>query len=71
MIRLSSLIAACAALAFLTGCDPDGNREGKASAEWHGVKEVYLEDGTRCVVLDQFKEGGIDCDWAGHTKLGN
>lgn len=26
-----------------------------------GVREVYLSDGTRCVVYGYY--GGIDCDW--------
>lgn len=29
------------------------------------IKEVYLEDGTRCAVLIGDRKGGISCDWKG------
>lgn len=33
----------------------------------NGVKEIVLNDGTRCVVYSEWKDrkgaGGIDCDW--------
>lgn len=62
---------------FLVGC---GDGAGKSSADHVDVEsevvvplsgtddvlvvEFLLDDGTRCVISDGHRSGGVDCDWS-------
>lgn len=63
------------ALSFATGWEPipedpnlNGIAESKTSGQGGTIYVRYLPDGTKCAVLDGFRAGGLDCDWAGESE---
>lgn len=69
---LALLLVECAGAAILIssceGCTGKGMSDVPKSKEFPGevVDEIYLKDGTRCVVLRDLNEphvSGMSCDW--------
>lgn len=56
-------------LILVAGCAPAPPPGAEGSPLWVSlgestyVRQFTFRDGTRCVVMDGYQSGGIDCDW--------
>lgn len=57
---------ACLVLLLIGLMSCSGGGQSVAGAGGGGdIQEIYLSDGTRCVVLIGYYKGAISCDWQG------
>ncbi len=68
-LRLAVLTIIGLICLLVCGCENKNRTERKTVESGYAagyLKEIQLDDGTRCVVWkDQFRRGGISCDWHG------
>lgn len=66
--KAALLLAVAWSALLVSGCSVEASVESKPTPDnvnGGAIEMVTLDDGTRCVVWDGFKAGGISCDWRG------